>query len=148
MSHQDQASVPPLPCACASLRRAARAVTQLYDGELRSTGLNTSQFTLLHALALTGPIGQGELGRLLALDSSTLSRTLKPLEAQGWIRRELGTDRRERHLVVTRIGQSRVEAAMPAWQRAQGRLRAQLGHECWKGLASDLATVATLARTA
>ncbi|HZD40950.1 MAG TPA: hypothetical protein VE131_09530 [Terriglobales bacterium] len=42
--------LPVLPCACANLRRAARAVTRLYDQELRGTGLNVTQLTLLQAL--------------------------------------------------------------------------------------------------
>lgn len=76
-----------LPCACASVRRLARAMTQVYDRALRPCGLKTAQFTLLQALEEVGPVTQGRLGHALALDSTTLSRTLKPLEDRKWCRR-------------------------------------------------------------
>src|ERR1041384_6032325 len=67
-------ALPRLPCACAVFRRASRAMTRAYERALRGTGLNISQFTLLQALAHVGPITQGRLGRMLALDRSTLHR--------------------------------------------------------------------------
>jgi len=68
-------SLPRLACACASLRRTARVVTQLYETELQGTGLRVTQFTLLQALEqMGGAATQGALGRLLALDATTLSR--------------------------------------------------------------------------
>ena len=93
-----------LPCACANLRRAMRAVTQLYDGELRGAGLRVTQFTLLQSLAAAGPIRQGHLGDILALDSTTLTRTLRPLLKQGWVRGTHGSDRRVRYLELTPTG--------------------------------------------
>jgi len=70
------------------MRRAARAVTQLYDAALRPSGLRITQFTLLQVLATAGaPVTQGALGDFLAVDSTTLSRTLRPLERAKWIRR-------------------------------------------------------------
>lgn len=131
-----------MPCACGSLRRAARAATQLYDRELRGTGINTAQFGLLSALAHVGPVTQGRLGRLLALDSTTLSRTLRPLEAKRWIRREPGKDRRERQLELTGAGRSQLERATPGWERAQRRLRDRFGRDRWEALLAELAAVA------
>src|SRR5271168_4530609 len=83
-----------LPCACASIRRAARAVTQFYDAGLRPAGLRATQFTLLQALHLAPEISQKHLAELLASDSTTLTRTLAHLRRQGWIRSEPGKDRR------------------------------------------------------
>lgn len=65
----------PTPCMCATLRRASRALTQLYDEALRPLGLRATQFTVLQALSFTGEVSQGELGQLLAMDSTTLTRT-------------------------------------------------------------------------
>ncbi|MGE0454791.1 MAG: MarR family winged helix-turn-helix transcriptional regulator [Vicinamibacteria bacterium] len=144
----DGLALPRLPCACASLRRAGRAVTQLYESELRSLDLNTAQLTLLQALARAEPITQGSLGRLLALDSTTLSRTLRPLEKKGWIRSEPGKDRRERRLRLTKAGRTQLERADPAWERAQGRLKARLGAERWESLLADLSMLAGVAREA
>ncbi len=135
-------AVPVLPCACASLRRAARAATQLYDSELRGAGLNTAQFTLLQALASAGPVSQGRLGGLLAIDSTTLSRTLRPLEANRWIRCDPGKDRRERQIELSGAGRAQLARATPAWERAQRRLRSRLGEDRWATLLADLSTAA------
>jgi DNA-binding MarR family transcriptional regulator len=133
-----------LPCACANLRRAARAVSQVYDEELRGTGLTIAQFTLLQALTLAGDITQGGLGRLLVIDSTTLTRTLKPLERKGWIERRTGKDRRERQIVLTAVGRSRFAKAVPAWNRAQDRLRRKVGRRKWARLMNDLSRVAAV----
>ena len=93
--------LPVLPCACASLRRASRAITQAYDRELRPTGLSTAQFTLLYVLNRVGEMTQGQLGGILALDITTLSRTLRPLEDEGWLECTTGGDRRERYWRIT-----------------------------------------------
>lgn len=138
--------LPHLPCACASLRRAARAVTQLYGEELRRTGLTPAQFTLLQVLARTDSITQGRLGDVLALDSTTLSRTLKPLEAKRWIRSRPGEDRRERHLELAPAGRAQIEWAAPFWERAQRRLRSRLGAEGWQGLLAALSRATVAAR--
>jgi DNA-binding MarR family transcriptional regulator len=115
------ANPPILPCACANLRRAARAVTRLYDQELRGSGLNPTQFTLLMVLEIVGDVTQGELGRMLALDSTTLTRTLKLLLTRGSIRAVQRDDRRERHLSLTPSGRHRLHRAQPNWERAQKR---------------------------
>jgi len=139
-------SLPSLPCACASLRRAARAVTRSYEGALRPTGLKATQFTLLQTLELTGPSPQVALGDVLALDSTTLTRTLRPLERAGWIRGSAGADRRQVRWALTAAGRRRLDRARPAWERAQARLRARLGAAPWARLSADLAVVAAAAR--
>jgi DNA-binding MarR family transcriptional regulator len=141
-------ALPALGCACASLRRAARAVTQLYDAALQGTGLRVTQFTLLQTLAKMGPSPQAALGELLALDPTTLSRTLRPLERAGWIRLTPGRDRREVRWTLTRTGRGRLARATPAWERGQARLRARVRPEHWTVLIRDLAEVAGAARRA
>lgn len=142
------AALPELECLCASLRRAARAVTQAYEKELRPEGLRAPQLTLLHVLAKKGTLTQGELGDFLALDSTTLTRTLRPLEQKGWIRARPGEDRRERHWELTAAGERKWKKALPAWQRAQARARDRLGPATVDGLLASLATVAGAARGA
>ena len=135
-------SLPPLPCACANARRATRAITQLYDAALRPTGLRITQFTLLQALALTSePMTQRALGDLLALDSTTLSRTLRPLERAKWIRRVAGGDARERRIELALPGRRILEQATPAWERVQRRLRTELGRRDWGALHELLTAV-------
>jgi len=123
-----------LPCACANLRRATRAVTSLYDDVLRPAGLRASQFTLLKVLASEGPVRQGALGTALALDSTTLTRTLALLRRAGWIEIRPGEDRRERLCALTAAGRRRLERAEKEWARAQHRLRQALGDQDWKQL--------------
>lgn len=135
-------ALPTLACACGSLRRAARAVSLLYDGELRSTGLNTPQFTLLQALGRSGSLTQGSLARLLALDNTTLSRTLAPLERRRWIHRTPGKDRRERWVELTKAGRLQLDRAMPTWERAQRRLRSKITSGRWEALLGELAALA------
>jgi len=113
---------------------------------LRHTGLKATQFTLLQALELRGPSPQVALGDMLALDSTTLTRTLRPLERAGWIRGGAGADRRQVRWALTPAGRRRLDRARPAWERAQARLRARLGAAPWARLAADLAAVAGAAR--
>jgi DNA-binding MarR family transcriptional regulator len=125
---------PVLPCACSTLRRAARAVTQLYEEELRPTGLRVTQFTLLMALDRSVGTSQGKLGEVLALDSTSLTRMLRLLAEEGWIRSAQGDDRRKRHLHLTAAGRRKLAEARTYWERAQRRLQAVLGQPTWEGL--------------
>src|SRR5260370_41963200 len=72
-----------LPCMCASFRRASRTLTQLYDEALRPVGLRATQFTILQALFLAGEVSQGGLAQILAMDSTTLTRTLRIMAGRG-----------------------------------------------------------------
>ena len=137
-----------LPCACASLRRASRAVTQVYDQELRGSGLRVTQFTLLQALELSGNLTQGRLGELLSLDSTTLTRTLRPLLGRGWMRSLPGEDRRERHFQLTPAGRRQLQYARPGWERAQQRLQKVLGARGWQGMETILVGVTEAAQRA
>jgi DNA-binding MarR family transcriptional regulator len=77
-------TLPVLPCACASLRRAARATSHFYEEALRLAGLRITQFTVMQVLSLVGDINQGRLGKILAMDSTSLTRTLAILGREGW----------------------------------------------------------------
>ena len=123
--------VPPLPCACANLRRATRIVTQLYDEELRPAAMRATQFTLLQALVKAKNISQGALGEVLGLDSTTLTRTLALLRKKGWIQARQGEDRRQVRLALTPKGMREYRCARPYWLSAQQRLRAALGEARW-----------------
>lgn len=137
-----------LPCACANIRRAARAVTRLYDQELSRAGLEATQFTIVMALSRTGEISQGTLGSFLGLDSTTLSRSLKPLLREGWIRSRPGDDRREKRLDLTPEGLRQYEEILPKWEQAQERLRHALTAEGWNQMQRTLADVSTAATRA
>jgi DNA-binding MarR family transcriptional regulator len=127
-------ALPPLPCMCASMRRCARALTQQYEDALRPLGLRGSQFTILQALEFAGEVSQGQLGEILAMDSTTLTRTLEIMARQGWITKRSGRDRRERRLRLAKAGELQLKRALPAWQQVQSRLRRRLGDELWDEL--------------
>ena len=133
--------VPLLPCTCANLRRAARAVTRLYNGELQRDGIEVTQFTLLMALNETGAIPQGELGRLLALDSTTLTRMLDLMKKRGWVQAKEGDDRRLRIFTLTPAGRSKYLRGLPHWKRAEDRLGVALGEHAANQLGGLLADV-------
>jgi DNA-binding MarR family transcriptional regulator len=121
-----------LPCACQNLRRATRAVTRIYDQELRGAGLEITHFGLLTALALTGEANQKRLSGGFAMDSTTLTRTLRLLLKRGWIRVRRGDDRRERLFSLTPAGKRKMAEAQPHWEQAERTLRQQLGDAGWK----------------
>ncbi len=120
---------PSLPCMCASFRRASRALTQLYEDALRPVGLRATQFTILQTLSLAGEVTQGELGQILAMDSTTLTRTLNIMGRHGWIAKRRGEDRREWRMRLSKAGKAQFKQAFPHWEKAQTRLRRQLGEE-------------------
>jgi DNA-binding MarR family transcriptional regulator len=121
-----------LPCACQNLRRLTRITTRIYDQELRKAGLEITQFGLLSALALAREINQKRLSVGLAMDSTTLTRTLCPLHKKGWVQIKRGKDRRERLFSLTRAGQKQLDEAKPHWERAEQRLRQELGVAGWE----------------
>ena len=139
-----RASLPTLPCACANLRRAARAVTRFYSLELRSEQIEITQFTILMALERTGEISQGKLGKLLALDSTTLTRMLVLLKKRGWIQEKEGEDRRFRNIRLTSAGRSKLQQTLPHWKRAQDRMQSALGEDTMRQLAGVLAQVTAM----
>jgi DNA-binding MarR family transcriptional regulator len=133
-----------MPCACATLRRAARAVSQVYGRKMRECGLEITQFTLLQVLHSGGELTQGGLGEILAMDSTTLSRTLRLLEKRDLIAVRPGRDRRERLWRITRAGERTLDRAQSSWQEAQTLLRQALGEAGWKTMMTwaDTVTVA------
>jgi DNA-binding MarR family transcriptional regulator len=135
-----------LPCACANLRRAARIVTQRYDQQLQPAGIKATQFTLLQALTRTGSISQGNLGELLGLDSTTLTRTLALLRRKGWIQTKPGQDRREVRLTLTAEGKRKYLSALRYWQSAQRQLRRVLSGAGWKQMMESTILTAALAQ--
>lgn len=123
-----------LPCYCASLRQATRVVTQIYDGALRPAGLTSTQFNLLEALDLVPEARTGDIAAALAMDSTTVTRSLKLIEEAGWIRPLETKDRRERRWKLTAQGNARLTLARPYWETAQEQVRAALGEAKAGGL--------------
>ena len=138
-------SLPILPCMCSSFRRTARALTQLYEEAFRPLGLRATQFTILQFLSIAGEVSQGQMGEMLAMDSTSLTRTLALMVRHGWIAERRGADRRERLLRLARAGEKKLERALPVWEEVQSRLRQNIGETRWKELLHSTSAVTELA---
>ena len=127
-----------LACYCASLRQAARVISQQYDAALRPSGLTLTQFTLLTALKGYPRARANDLVDALAMDQTTLSRTLKLMEDADLIEREEGADRRASHWTLTSAGRKRLRRAEPLWETAQESVKISLGEQDAKRLADSV----------
>jgi DNA-binding MarR family transcriptional regulator len=127
-------------CACFSLRRAARAVTQLYDDKLRPSGLRATQFSLLAVIRLTGTGTISALAQAAVMDRTTLARNLKPLAEAGLVAVREGDDARVREVTLTAAGRARLAAAQPYWEKAQRRMTDALGQPRMDRLLADLSS--------
>ena len=110
------------PCVCSTLRMVSRAVTQLYDDILRPSGLRVTQFSILGAIARLSEANLRQLEHTLAIDQTTLTRSLKLLERDGAIERVPHPDGRIKAMTLTSKGRRALEAARPLWARAQGKV--------------------------
>ena len=122
-------SVPPVSpaCACGRLRRAARALTQLYDDALAPADLRVTQFSLLRTLARSGSMRISEFATAQLLDRTALSRNLDPLVERGLVKVAAGKDARTREIILTRAGEAALRAATPYWERAQKQVAKRIG---------------------
>jgi DNA-binding MarR family transcriptional regulator len=118
-------------CLCFRARRVSRALTRMYDEALRPLGIAATQLTLLNAIVMAGHgAPPGTLADILAMDQTTLSRSLRPLERAGLLEiARHAEDRRVRVARLTPAGERVVEDALPLWTRAHERVVAALGRE-------------------
>ena len=117
-------------CLLGHWRKVNRALTGIYEAEMRDWGLKSSQLNLLVAVARAGPVRRIDLGKRLHLDPSTLTRNLQVMLKQGWIEeRPDEADQRSTRLKTTPKGRKLLESIAPAWKRAQARARQMLGSE-------------------
>jgi DNA-binding MarR family transcriptional regulator len=124
----DQAS-PPSGCTNFKLRQLLRRVSLVYDRAMADCGLKTTQYSLLTQVEKLGPITQAELAKEMGMDSSTLSRNLKPLQSAGWIAVQAGDDARSHALTMTASGRKKRTEARALWKRAQLQLNEIAGLE-------------------
>jgi DNA-binding MarR family transcriptional regulator len=125
-------------CACLNLRKAARAVTQMYDRVLKPSGLKATQFSVLAAVGLAGPSSMTAIAGTLVMDRTTLTRNLRPLMQSGLIGWATSADRRERPIALTAKGEAVLAQAVPLWKKAHGQIVNGVGEARWSGLAKLL----------
>jgi DNA-binding MarR family transcriptional regulator len=116
-------------CIAVRLRLLNRVVTNLYDDSLRPLGLRVSQLNILIVTGRLGLARPSQVCAILQLDASTLSRNVKPLQAQGWLEVVPEEDARAQPLQLTPRGKGLIERALPAWKEAQRKATVLLGEE-------------------
>lgn len=118
-----------LSCINFNLRKAARAVTAIYDRSLAPVGITSTQFSILVALAYYPERSMSELARFLVMDRTTLTKNLKPLMRDKLVEPAAGEDRRQRLLKLSRKGNAVLDRAFPLWTEAQQQVSDVLGGE-------------------
>ena len=105
-------------CLCLAAQRAARTLARRFDEALRPVDLTSGQFSLLMSLNRPTPPSIGAVAALLAMDRTTLTANLKPLERRGLVRTAVDpADRRGRLLTLTWAGRALLKSALPIWKR-------------------------------
>jgi DNA-binding MarR family transcriptional regulator len=120
-----------MPCACANLRRASRAVCHLYDLVLAPARLNAGQFMILRSIAERGEVAQCDLAIEFAASIETMSRRLAGLRRSGLATMHHGPHHKRIYSVTTK-GQQRLDEALPYWEAAQMRLQRMLEEPDWR----------------
>lgn len=129
-------------CLCLHAQRAARALARRFDEAFRPLDLTSGQFSLLMALNRPEPPTMRAVAEVLALDRTTLTANLKPVERRRWVEIVVGrTDRRSRTLLLTDAGRAKLAEALPLWRRTQAELHALLTDAGAARLCADLRTL-------
>jgi len=135
-------------CFCLNVRRAARAVTRLYDDALNTMGLRSTQLNILMVLQHLEQVTVSVLADELVMDASTVARNLKPLEKQKLIVMKVGRDRRKRLISLTAKGLKTVEEGMKYWKEAQEKISSSVSKEDADIHLSSMSNLMKVARNA
>ena len=125
-------------CTCGELRKAARAITLLYDSAFKSSGLLSTQLGVLDIICNTEAIRISDLAEKQGMDRTTLTRNLSVLEKQGYIKITSGSDQRTRIVTATHKGRNAVAKAIPLWRDVQRKVRLEMGEKSWQELMQNL----------
>jgi DNA-binding MarR family transcriptional regulator len=130
-------------CLCLDVQRASRTIGRQFDEAFRPLGLNNGQFSLLMALNQPTPPTMSSLAERLAMDRTTTTANLKPLERRGLVEiRRDEEDARVRRIVLTEAGRAVLAEAIDRWRAANGAVLARLGGTDLAALRSALRTIA------
>jgi len=126
-------------CLCLHLQRAARATARRFDEALRPLQLTNGQFSLMMSLNRPDPATIGSIAALLAMDRTTLTAALKPLERRGLVVvKPDPEDGRSRLVILTRTGRNLLAKAVPVWERTHEEFNSLLGGSDANQIRSDL----------
>ena len=130
-------------CPLGQLRKATRVMEHIFDQTMWPSGLRGSQLAVLAVTALTGPANISSLAEQLAMDRTTMTRNLKPLERQGLVKITTGEDRRTREASLTPEGEQVMAEVIPLWKSAQKQVIEELGNRWHRELLGNLSLVAS-----
>lgn len=125
-------------CAAFNLRRASRVMTQLHDAGLSSTGLRSTQFTILVATAKSQPASVGALAELTLMDQTTMTRNLRLMAREGLIEIAARGAKRQKLVRLTPAGERALAKAVPVWRATQERFLAAFGAGPWRDMRQAL----------
>ncbi len=131
-------------CASLNFRRTARAVTRMYDAAMQESGVRSTQFALLVAIAKTQPVPMGTLAEVLTIDRTTLTRSLRLLQKERMITISKRSEMRQRFLELTATGEKALQRSLPLWREAHAKFVAALGPEYWLAMRSELERLARM----
>lgn len=135
-------------CLCKRTRAAARAITRVYEEELRSTGLKPSQVELLVTIAAKSELSISALAEELGMDRTTMSRNLRPLERRGLIALSPEGRHRTRLVRLTPTGKSTLAGAVEHWERAQSMMESRLGDAAVQSVHHASTAITTASKSA
>jgi len=132
-------------CLCLSAQQVGRALARHFDEALRPLDLTNGQYSLLMSLNQQKPPSIGDVAQILAIDRTTLTAALKPLERRGLIAiKPDPEDKRSRRLILTPAGHALLVKALPIWKKHHNRLEKHLGQPNADRLREDLQFLARL----
>ncbi len=132
-------------CASFNFRRVSRAVTALFDTALQESGLRSTQFAILIAIAKAQPVSITAISNVLVIDATTLTRSLNLLRKLGLVAISPRGAMRQRFLNLTAEGEKALARAIPLWRNIQQRFVAQIGADQWRTLRAQLDDLSKLA---
>ena len=128
----------PTPCACSSVRRAARVLSRTYDASLASSGMNITQFAVMRAVHRHPGEPLSRVAEDLAMDRTSLYRELNNAQRKKWIKIRKDVDGRSRNAVITGKGRSAMANVDADWAGIQTRVVDRFGREKWKAFSAEL----------
>ena len=138
MSNEPSSSKADLPCACTALRKAARAVSRLYDSYLDVDGATITQFAILRTIEREPGRPLSRVAEAMVMDRTSLYRALTPMAREGWIVIQAGSVGRTKVARLTEKGQAIIRQALPHWTAAQASFVEAVGGAEWSALSKTL----------
>lgn len=131
-------------CAAYQFRRTSRAVARIYDAALAPSGIRSTQFAILTAIAKLQPASMSRVGEILVIEPATMTRSLRLLQKEGLIEIAPRGVKRQRLLTLTSKAEKALAAAIPLWRKMQARFIARLGKD-WQEFRDELEHAAEIA---